>query len=355
MARTVVNIHGRSGGRGWRPWLLIPKVLAVGLYFGALVTVAVIWFTGPRRSAHLAQPQVQAWVDQISSLFRLLLLPALLVALMLGVALFLQHARVFVRLRWWRAKVVSLAVGLPLGHLFMSSRFDLLRQTAGSNQSAAFQIDCGFVVLILWSIGLIVLGRHKPRLGQDWAKSFPPGPKAANGRGTDRCRALTLLAIAAGLSLGSCAGREPDIAVDDPTRPANLSVQFHVVGERAPGHSLRQTSMYVLEPDRNLRVALGYEAQVGFYPRLVRVISPSEYRAIVEFVHERRLMAEPTSPIAEAALKRGQVPPVLYRVDLSAWGLVNRYATTAEESPPTAALLTKLVLAGAPGLPTSSR
>lgn len=337
MTRLPANLHGRKSGRGVRPWLLIPKVLAVGLYFGALVTTAVVWFSGPRRSANLADPQVQAWIDQVSSLFRFLVVPALLIVMAMGVSLFLQHAAVFVRMRWWQVKMVSLFAGLPLGHLFMASKMRMLKHASERNWSIELQLECGFVLLILWSIWLIFLGRYKPRLWQNRAKLF-------------RRNAMLMLGVVLTLGLAACWSAGPDIDFKDPTRPANLSIQFNVVGEAAPGDPLRQTSMYVLEPDHRLRVALGYRAQKSFYPAVVRTISAGEYDAIVRFVYARHLMAEPTSPIGEAAEQQGHNPPVLYRVDLSAWGLVNRYVSTAEESPPTAELLMMLVNASGAGL-----
>ena len=36
------NIHGRRGGRGWRPYLLIPKYLAIGANFGGLLAAMII-------------------------------------------------------------------------------------------------------------------------------------------------------------------------------------------------------------------------------------------------------------------------------------------------------------------------
>ena len=137
--------------------------------------------------------------------------------------------------------------------------------------------------------------------------------------------------------------------MNDPARPADLTLEFHVIGEPAPGDPLRQMSMYVLEPDRRLRVAIGYRSATSFYPQIARVLTPDEYDAVVKLVYERRLIAEPTSPVAEAAAKDGAAPPVLYRVDLTGWGLVNRYDTTPEESPPTEALLAKLVSASGLG------
>ena len=144
-----------------------------------------------------------------------------------------------------------------------------------------------------------------------------------------------------------CTARHADIRLNDPARPADLTLEFHVIGETAPGHPLRQISMYVVEPNRRLRVAIGYRSARSFYPQVARVLTTEEYRTLVELVYERRLMAEPTGPLAEAAVKDHSTVPVLYRVDLCGWGLVNRYDTTPEESPPTEALLARLaILAG---------
>ena len=132
--------------------------------------------------------------------------------------------------------------------------------------------------------------------------------------------------------------------MSDPARPADLTLQFHVIGEPAPGHPLRQTSMYVVEPDRRLRVSIGYRSANSFYPQVARVLTAWEYRELVKLVYERRLMAEPAGPRAEAAVNRRCTVPVLYRVDLSGWGLINRYDTMPDESPPTEALLARLAI-----------
>ena len=160
------------------------------------------------------------------------------------------------------------------------------------------------------------------------------------GTGGNSCVGL----LAAVLCLCGCMQRHADTSMTDPARPADLTLQFHVIGEPAPGHPLRQTSMYVVEPDGRLRVSLGYRSTASFYPQVARVLTAWEYRDLVELVYERRLMAEPAGPLAEAAVKRTGTVPVLYRVDLSGWGLVNRYDTTPEESPPTEALLARLAI-----------
>lgn len=39
MGKRYRNIHGRRSGRGIRPYLLTPKLLAVSVYFGGLVII----------------------------------------------------------------------------------------------------------------------------------------------------------------------------------------------------------------------------------------------------------------------------------------------------------------------------
>jgi len=108
----------------------------------------------------------------------------------------------------------------------------------------------------------------------------------------------------------------------------------------------------VLLPNRRLHVALGYNLPQGFYPPLARIISRAEFEAIVRLVQRHRLLAEPTSPLAESPRPQQQPPPaVLYHVDMSAGGLINRYHTTPQESPPTGELLAMLVLASGGELP----
>lgn len=202
MPQRKVNQHGRKPGRGIRPWLLIPKVLAVGIYFGTVVTATVLWFRGPTASPHGEQSAVEssgelggepgiqtgiqtgiqsgieqtlAHIDLISFLFRFVIVPALLATMLFGILLLLQHPRVLSRMRWWRVKMVSLAIFIPSMHLFMSSALASLREATQSHASTAGiegQLNVGFVVTLLCSGWFIYLGRHKPRLGQNIAKAL---------------------------------------------------------------------------------------------------------------------------------------------------------------------------------------
>lgn len=186
MAKTYQNIYGRRGSRGIRPWLLVPKVIAVGIFLGSLVCTAVVWFAHSPASGGSAASGASSGgnsgglsaiqlVEHVSIMFRFLVVPALLMAMILGIMLFLQHPRQFSRLRWWQVKLVTIIIAVPCAHYFMSSRLALLRQAAADqtvNEQAHWQLSVGMVTLILGAVWLIILGRLKPRLGQNWARVY---------------------------------------------------------------------------------------------------------------------------------------------------------------------------------------
>ncbi len=192
MGETTTNKHGRKPGRGIRPWLLMPKVLAVAIYFGSAATATVLWFRQSiiadnereapaatsleiAKAEHAADRRMLDLIDQLSFLFRFVIVPALLVAMLFGILLLLQHPRVLSKMRWWRVKMVSLAVFIPVMHFFMSSRLETLRDVymkGGETDALQTQLSVGLIVTLLCSAWFIFLGRHKPRLGQNLAKAL---------------------------------------------------------------------------------------------------------------------------------------------------------------------------------------
>jgi len=82
-------------------------------------------------------------------------------------------------MRWFVLKMVLIAVCVPGLHLFMSSRARALRAVLNAStpdlQSAAFlwhQMLAGTIAALTFAVVVIVLGRVKPRLGQDYARTF---------------------------------------------------------------------------------------------------------------------------------------------------------------------------------------
>lgn len=187
-SQTYVNRFGRKGGRGIRPWILLPKVLAVGLYLGGLAAATGIWvFRADERAQGL-------WlINLVGGLMEYLVIPALLAAMALGVMLFMQHPWQFIRMRWMIVKLASLAVLIPSAHVYCSTRLAAVRQAleAGApNPAAGRQLAWGLGLALAGSVGVVVLGRLKPRLGQNWARTYgamaPSRDGASGGEETPR-------------------------------------------------------------------------------------------------------------------------------------------------------------------------
>jgi hypothetical protein len=174
MVESMPNRYGRRPGRGWRPWLLLPKVMAVGLYTGGLAAAIVVWFGSGFSGLDKADPQRLWIINLIGRLMIWLVVPSLLLAILLGVGLFAQFPSQFIRMRWMLVKLASLAVLIPAAHLFLSSRLGLIRDAfmrQTTQEGAECQFGWGLVVTLMGSLWIVVLGRLKPRLGQNWART----------------------------------------------------------------------------------------------------------------------------------------------------------------------------------------
>jgi len=108
----------------------------------------------------------------LGRLIRWLVVPALLVAILFGVLLFLQHPRPFIRMRWLKVKLAVLLVVTPAAHFFLFSRLTILRAAEArgiADDLAADQVTFGLTAALLGYVLILVLGRLKPRLGQSIA------------------------------------------------------------------------------------------------------------------------------------------------------------------------------------------
>jgi uncharacterized membrane protein len=174
---TYTNRFGRRQTRGLRPWLLVPKVIAVAVYIGGLASATVLWWVSDLGGAHMTQAQRLLVLGQVRALFTWLLVPALLTAIVLGIALLLQHPRVLLRLRWLIVKLAMVAVLVPAAHLYLSSRVGLLRQTVLAGQTpdpaVVAQVQWGLALALAGFVIVAAIARLKPRLGQNWARSYP--------------------------------------------------------------------------------------------------------------------------------------------------------------------------------------
>lgn len=123
--------------------------------------------------------------------------------------------------------------------------------------------------------------------------------------------------------------------------PADLAISIYVIGEPGAKDPLRRTSMFVLQPDRSLFAGRGLQVDSGYRPPLLGRITATQFESIVRIVRDHSLIAEPTSPGSAPE----EHPSVAYEVDITAWGMINRYRTTPHESPPTTQLLAQLMAA----------
>lgn len=160
------NVHGRKGGRGLRPWLLIPKVLGAGTYFGGLIAAAAV--IGGFYANAGGEATRQQWVDLANTLraiFVYAAVPGVTIAILCGVALLWHSGWALWRMRWMKVKATVVVLTIPVLHLFMSGRLAEVRE-AGAGGAAMTQFNIGLAAAIVMAGLVIFLGRHKPRLGQ---------------------------------------------------------------------------------------------------------------------------------------------------------------------------------------------
>ena len=141
----------------------MPKVLCVCVAFGSLVSGLTLWLGEQSpRSAELLEIEHR--------IFSQIMVPAILGAIFFGLLLFVQHPRVFFRLRWLQIKLVVVAIFLPVVHVWVSSQLLALSNLDRKGDGATFVAWLYIAVITL--VLLIILGRQKPRLGQNWARDF---------------------------------------------------------------------------------------------------------------------------------------------------------------------------------------
>ena len=106
----ITNIHGRTGGRGIRPFLLIPKILGFVTFVGGFCAVLALWLSSDFTSLDLQDPRRTMVLHQVSHILVYLIVPAATVTIVFGVLLLLQHPRVFLSRRWMQVKLIALLI-----------------------------------------------------------------------------------------------------------------------------------------------------------------------------------------------------------------------------------------------------
>lgn len=163
MTPTYINKHGRLPHRGLRPWLLLPKVLAVALLFGGLMAVMLL-LTRLLLHKSTSPEMVDQTLRTIEFFYRWMILPGVIASGLFGLLLWWQMPWVFLRLRWFQLKMAMVLIVLPAIHM------GSLR-LAQQGKVQALSIMVGLAVLL--TVLVICIGRIKPNLRQNWAKDYP--------------------------------------------------------------------------------------------------------------------------------------------------------------------------------------
>jgi uncharacterized membrane protein len=168
MTNAYINKFGRTGGRGIRPWLLIPKIFSLVTYVGGFCAVLVLWIASDFTSLAMGDPRRALILHQVSRILVFLIVPAALTTILFGILLLLQHPRVFLSRRWMQVKLIALLTVIPTCHFYARSQYTQIKITTEKSVSdaAAGRFQLSIVAAIAGSAVVIVIGRLKPRLGQ---------------------------------------------------------------------------------------------------------------------------------------------------------------------------------------------
>jgi uncharacterized membrane protein len=171
---TPVNVHGRKWGRGLRPYLLIPKLTMVAGFIGGLVATLILVYRAP---APAGPDEWRRHLDLVHRAFSHVVVPCLIGAMTMGVLLLSCHFAAIIRMRWFQFKLFLVAAGVPCLHVYMYTRMKALIEAVNTdNFSAALALRDdmarGTAAALLFGLLVLTLGRVKPRLGQDYGRTF---------------------------------------------------------------------------------------------------------------------------------------------------------------------------------------
>ena len=174
-SKDYVNVYGRKGGRGGRPYLIVLKLICVAGFLGGLMTLLALTLVGETPAS---QQEWQVRADLISTAYRWVIIPGVTGAEIAGLILLASVWRVLIRMRWLIVKAVVVLVCMPSFHLILSDRSEDLHAvvSAGADLPAAAaihtQMQAGAAAALAVGIVILILGRIKPRLGQDFGRTF---------------------------------------------------------------------------------------------------------------------------------------------------------------------------------------
>jgi hypothetical protein len=160
----------------------VGKLLGVAAFAGGLATVLLGVFLTASPTAPAGWRQE---AELISRIYMRLIVPGLVVAATFGMLLAASIWRVMVRMRWFVVKMALVVVAVPALHVFMRSRLTALHALLaepipdlGDAAALRGQLLLGTSVAIAFAVATIILGRVKPRLGQDYGRTFSRAPQS---------------------------------------------------------------------------------------------------------------------------------------------------------------------------------
>jgi len=162
-----VNQHGRRPGRGLRPWLLLPKIIAIAVALGGTAVVCLLFLTLDATDHAVTMAQART----VMRVLTWLVVPAVVLAVVLGAGLVMLHGPILLRMRWLMVKLIVMIVCIPplVGVTLSQARWLIEADPATNSGYPGAAAGLGAIssggAVVVWAI-IIVLGRHKPRLGQ---------------------------------------------------------------------------------------------------------------------------------------------------------------------------------------------
>jgi hypothetical protein len=124
--------------------------------------------------------------------------------------------------------------------------------------------------------------------------------------------------------------------------PGDFSLQISVSGPEGSAFVSRQPAQYLVECNRDLRVALGSGATGRYFPKLTRELTHEQYESLYRQMADHGLLYATSTPLAESAVAHRPSDRVIYQVETIADGRVHGWSTTPEESPDVTHLLAML-------------
>ena len=160
---------------------------------------------------------------------------------------------------------------------------------------------------------------------------MPAGPNQYNGPMKRRFRktiilCITVLVVSPGCNYQTIDRRLAVLAV-----PSDFALVLHIDGPGPAREPTRHHSQYIVEPNRNLRVALGPGVSPDYFPSLTGRLLPRQFEAVYQLVEANHLMSEPTSPGAQLQPER-DAEAVCYKVWITCLGRTHHFETTPSES-----------------------